>query len=72
MARWRDEELSADLLEQAIRSGCYRVGIEELKSEQQKAVQALLRGDNVFITLPTGDTPVCVVVGGKSASREHT
>lgn len=52
--RWRDEELSAVLLEQAIRSGCERMGIEELKPEQQKAVQTLLRGENVFVTLPTG------------------
>ena len=40
---WRNEELSADLLEQAIRSDCEHVGIE-----------MLLRGKNVSTTLPTG------------------
>ena len=30
------------------------LGLTELKPEQQEAVQLLLRGKNVFVTLPTG------------------
>ena len=43
------EELSNDWLEQAVRNGCKYVGLEELKPEQQEAVETLLRGEIVFV-----------------------
>ena len=50
---WR-EELSNDRLEQAVRNCCKCVGLEELKPERQEAVETLLCGESVFVTLPTG------------------
>ena len=44
IGRWR-EELSNDWLEQAVRKGCKCVGLEELKPEQQEAVETLLHGE---------------------------
>ena len=48
------DRLSEEQLEQGLKGGYTRLGIHELKPEQWEAVQLLLEGKNVFVTLPTG------------------
>ena len=49
----RDKQ-SVSRLEQAVKEECTRLGIQESKPEQWEAVQLLLEGTSMFVTLPTG------------------
>ena len=50
----KDVKASPSLLESAISSAAADVGYATLKDEQKTAVAAALRGQNVFVNVPTG------------------
>ena len=49
-------EISANpsLVTRAVEEGLYQLGYESIKPEQLTAVESLLKGDDVFISVPTG------------------
>ena len=49
-------EISANplLVTRAVEEGLYQLGYESIKPEQLTAVENLLKGDDVFISIPTG------------------
>ena len=49
-------EISANpsLVTRAVEEGLYQLGYESIKPEQLTAVESLLKGDDVFISIPIG------------------
>ena len=49
-------EVSADplLLARAVEEGLRKLGYESIKSEQLTAIESLLKGEDVFMSFPTG------------------
>ena len=45
--------MSADL-EARLESAAWVIGVSELKDEQRKVVLSFVRGNDVFVSLPTG------------------
>ncbi len=48
-------EMATDArIESALRNICGGLGYSQLRDEQRKAVSSFIRGNNVFVVLPTG------------------
>ena len=54
MALWKSWRSEPALLTEAIERGLHQLGFEAIKPEQLTAVESVLTGKDVFVSVPTG------------------
>ena len=63
-------------LSMALEAGAKKMGLRQFKPQQKKAIECVLRGEDVFVTLPTGfsksaiyqSLPFCASVSAEESS----